>query len=56
MYDTRCFSDGVRRLGTGKVNNEESNNKSIYRKQKDRNQIESDEKRSKYSKALANET
>ena len=45
MYGTRSFSDGVRRLGTGMVNTEESNNKSIYRKQLERNRIESDEKK-----------
>ena len=45
MYGTRSFSDGVRRLGTGMVNTEESKNKSIYRKQLDRNRIESYEKK-----------
>ena len=45
MYGTRSFSDGVRRLGTGKVNTEESNYKSVYRKQQDRKRIESDEKK-----------
>ena len=45
MYGTRSFSDGLRRLGTGKVTTEESDNKSIYRKEQDRNRIESDEKK-----------